>query len=151
MPITCPKAKLLSHLPAESPLQFTPPCTSQNPRHRHDGRPNNRPPAAAHIISARGACDAIFLLLRRYIVAKPELDVSKQHSCKGGGCREDTADVPAGLAAEYHVGSATEWGECGGYYGEDTKWEGLGGGKFRVLLGRFFCHWCLVFLSHICT
>jgi hypothetical protein len=24
------------------------------------------------------------------------------------------------------VGSAAEWGKCGGYYGEDTEWTGIG-------------------------
>ncbi len=129
MPITYPKAKLLSHLPAESLLFKSLHLLLPRLRHRHDGRPNNRLPAAAHIISARGPCDSIFLLLRRYIVAKSEHDVSKQYSCKGGGCREDTADVPTGLAAEYHVGSAAKWRKCGGYYGEDIEWARVGGGE----------------------
>ncbi|KAG0649241.1 hypothetical protein D0Z07_4519 [Hyphodiscus hymeniophilus] len=36
-------------------------------------------------------------------------------------------DVSAGVETEYHVGSAEEWRERRGYYGEDPERKGVGG------------------------
>lgn len=132
MPATCSKAELLSRLLAESsPLKL---LHLQTSRYRQDGRPNNRPTAAAPINRAWGARDSIlFLLVRQHIVAESEHDISEQYSREGGRCREDTADVSAGFAAEYHVGSAAEWGKCGCHYGEDIEWARLGSGEFYWL------------------
>ncbi len=41
------------------------------------------------------------------------------------------------------MGFAKEWGECGGNDGEDSKWEGFGGGEFSFL-PNFCLDWFFV-------
>lgn len=33
------------------------------------------------------------------------------------------------------MGPAAKWGKCGGYYGEDIEWEGLGSCELLCSLG----------------